>query len=118
MSIEMLGRDINGAVDYSLRFPADGESATFALSAGVETTVTIPAGTYNRAFFSFAVGTNVWVETGSDPITVPTGTVAFGKKELNPGVRQVAPGQVLRFICDTTSYVQVAFRQGESSGRI
>lgn len=112
MPLENLGKDIKGTCDFSLNFPDAGAYTT--LAANTEQTYTVPDG-YNRAFFSYAVGTNVFVGVGSSSITVPSGSFASSTTELNPSVRQVLGGQTLRFICPTTSYVQISFRRGEGS---
>lgn len=109
---ENLGTDANGKVDFSIAFPQAGTSTT--LAAGVEQTVTVPSG-YNRAFFSYSVGTNVFVSTGSVAAEVPGAAFATTNTELNPSVRQVLGGETLRFISPTVAYVQISFRTGAGS---
>jgi len=114
MAKELLGKDFAGTVDFSLPFPVAGAYTT--LAAGVEqTTVTPP--NFNRAFFSFAVGTNVFVKQGTTAVTLPGGAFSSTTTELNPAVRQIDinGGQTLRFISDTTSYVQIRYDLGQDS---
>lgn len=110
MSRETLGRDINGAVDFSL--PKCIAGAYTTLTGGAEQTVTTPPN-FNRAFFSFALGTNVFYDINKT-VALPTGSFASSTAELNPGVRQIDinGGEVLHFISDTASYVQIRFDQG------
>lgn len=112
MTKEILGKDVNGVTDYSLPFPVSGVTTT--LTANVEqTTVTPP--NFNKAFFSFAVGTNVWVGIGSSAISLPGSSFASSTTELNPVARQldINGGQTLRFISDTNSYVQIRYDLGQ-----
>lgn len=108
---ETLGRDINGYIDYSLPLCSAGTRTT--LAADVEQTVVTPAN-YNRAFFSYGVGTNVWFLEGSVAVTIPGESFSSSKAELNPSIRQIDinGGQTLRFICDTNSYVQIRYDVG------
>ena len=110
MSRETLGRDINGAVDFSLPYCVSGANTT--LAANTEQTVTTPPG-FNRAFFSFALGTNVFFDVNKT-VALPGSSFVSSTAELNPGVRQINinGGEVLHFISDTASYVQIRFDQG------
>jgi hypothetical protein len=110
MAQETLGRDINGAVDFSLPYCISGASTT--LAANTEQTFTTPPG-FNRAFFSYSLGTNVFFDVGKT-VTLPGGSFASSTAELNPGVRQISNngGEAFHFISDTTAYVQIRFDQG------
>lgn len=110
MSKETLGTDVNGKVDFSLPYCVSGAYTT--LTGGVEQTVTTPPN-FNRAFFSFSLGTNVFFDVGKT-VALPTGSFASSTAELNPGVRQINinGGEVLHFISDTTAYVQVRYDLG------
>jgi hypothetical protein len=110
MSKETLGTDINGKVDFSL--PKPTRCRDVILAASTVKTVTAPAN-YNRAFLSYAVGTNVWVTfDGSAPV-VPVGD-ADSTQELNPSVRQlnITGGDTLKFISDSASYVSIRWDTG------
>lgn len=110
MSEESLGRDVRGAVDFSLPYCISGASTT--LTANVEQTVTTPPN-FNRAFFSYSLGTNVFFDVGK-AVALPGGSFASSTAELNPGVRQISDngGEVLHFISDTNAYVQIRFDKG------
>jgi hypothetical protein len=114
MSLEILGKDYNGNVDWSL--PPPDNSATRVLSAGTVKSFTVPTATpgniINKVFFSFAVGTNVFVTyDGSSPDYSSDNTI---NQELNPGVRQIKEGMTLKFKSDTSSWVVMRFDQGQS----
>lgn len=110
MSKEVLGTDINGKVDFSLPKCVAGTYTT--LAADVEQTVTTPPH-FNRAFFSFSLGTNVFVDIDNS-VALPGSSFASSTAELNPGVRQIDinGGQVLHFRSDTTAYVQIRYDLG------
>jgi hypothetical protein len=111
MSQELLGRDMAGAVDFSLAAPVICHDDK--LVANTVSTVTCPAG-FNRAFLSYAVGTNVWMTMdGSSPV-VPSGPIT-STQELYPSVRRILNDgtQVLKFISDTASYLNIRFDQGQ-----
>lgn len=111
MSKENLGRDISGAVDFSL--PQCSEGANVLLTANTESTYVAPAG-YNRAFLSYSVGTNVWFDINTS-INIPsTNSFATNTAELNPSIRQLNPTfpQTLHFKSDTAAYVQIRFDKG------
>jgi hypothetical protein len=101
-----LGLDTNHNVTYEL--PVSNVIIGFSLVANSATTITIPAN-MTRAFFSFAVGTDVIVDystTASIPGTSPLSRTS----ELNPvGRYKLKPGNTLSFISPTTSYVYVSF---------
>jgi len=114
MAKETLGTDLNNKVDYSL--PAPVACYDIALTASMVATVTTPAN-YNRVFFSFGIGTNVWVTMdGTNPVVPSTG--AFTTQELNPASRQIkySGGQSLKFISDSASYVNIRYDLGAPSG--
>lgn len=107
MTQETLGTDINGRVDFSLPKMTLGAGTT--LTAGVAQTFTTPSN-YNRAFFSYAAGTNVFVAI-DDTAAVFGGAVATTTSELNPSIRQlnIAGGQTISVISPTASYVGIRY---------
>lgn len=107
---ETLGTDVNGKVDFSL--PRPSRCRDIPLTATVVATTTTPVN-YNRAFFSFAIGTNVWVTMDGATPAVPA-VAADSTQELNPGVRQIdfQGGQTLKFISDSASYVSIRYDLG------
>lgn len=110
MSKENLGTDINGRVDFSLASPIRCDD--IPLSDSVVNSVTAPAG-FNRAFLSYAVGTNVWITfDGTVPAIPISNTVST--QELNPSVRQLSGSgtQVIKLISDSASYVNIRYDQG------
>lgn len=111
MAQEMLGTDINGRADFSLPKMSYGEGTT--LAANVAQTFTTPAN-FNRAFFSYAVGTNVFVAIGGTA-EVFGATVAATTSELNPACRQlnISGGQTISVISDTDSYVGIRYDLGK-----
>jgi hypothetical protein len=121
MSSELLGRDYSGAfTDYSLPPPARCQDV--ALAANTIRTVTAPATLYgdfyNRAFFSFQPGVNVWVTLdGSDPVVPGAGTSNASTQELLPGVRQLGGNGTtqIKMISDTTAYVNIRFDMGQQT---
>lgn len=112
MALENLGTDINGRPDFSLDAPI--ACANVLLTASTPSTITVPVdnNNYNRAFFSFTPGTNVWVTMDGSIPSIPNGTPATNTQELNPSIRKVITGQTLKFISDTASYVNVRFDRG------
>lgn len=110
MSKEVLGTDINGAIDFSLPKMVAGAGTTLAPS--VAQTFTTPPN-FNRAFFSFAVGTNVFVAI-DDTAEIFGGSPAATTSELNPGVRQlnINGGQTISVISDSASYVGIRYDLG------
>ncbi len=113
--VENLGKDLNGNVDYSLPGCTLGSSVT--LVANTEKTVTTPSG-FNRAFFAYAVGTNVFYGFNTTAV-LPGSSFADSTVELNPSARQIneGGGDTLHFICATASYVQIRFDRGAPSGK-
>lgn len=105
-----LGTDINGKVDYSLPIPvACGDEA---LAANVVSTVIAPVN-FNRVFFSYGIGTNVWVTfDGTTPI-VPSGSHNTTQL-LRPSQIQLSinGGTVIKFISDTASVVNIRWDLG------
>ena len=111
MALENLGTDINGKVDFTLPTPVSCYDIPLAANT-VDSAVT-PAN-FNRAYISYAPGTNVWVTyDGSTPVK----PVAKGPstQELLPSGRQINidGGQTLKFISDTTSYVNIRYDVGQ-----
>lgn len=107
---ENIGTDINGRVDYTLPRPI--ACWDIPLTANVVGTVTAPPG-FNRAFFGYSLGSNVWVTLdGSTPV-VPASSSA-STQELLPAGRQIINDgtQVIKFISDTTAIVNIRFDQG------
>lgn len=110
MAKETLGTDLNGRVDYSLPAPVSCWDAP--LVANTILTITTPPN-FNRAFFSYGVGTNVWVTLDGTSPVVPASSAAT-TQELNPGVRQISinGGQSIKFISDAASFVNVRYDLG------
>lgn len=110
MSKEILGTDINGRVDFSLPEPVYCWDAP--LVANTILTITTPPN-FNRAFFSYGVGTNVWVTLDGTSPVVPGSSTAT-TQELNPAVRQidVDGGQSIKLISNTASFINVRFDLG------
>ena len=108
-----LGLDTNHEVTFEL--PVSDVIIGFSLVANTPTTITIPAN-MTRAFFSFAVGTDVIVDyktTAAIPGTSP----ALRTSELNPVARyRLVPGNTLSFVSPTTSYVYVSFFTNNING--
>ena len=113
--LENLGKDLNGTVDFSL--PSCTQGSSTLLTANFAQSITTPAG-YNRVFLSYAVGTNVFYGFNVTA-AIPTGSFVSSTVELNPSVRQINDigGDVLSFISDTASYVQIRFDKGAPSGK-
>jgi len=112
MALLLLGKDISGNVDYSL--PAPTSCYDVVLPANTVKTITTPSN-YNRAFFSFAAGTNVWVTfDGSNPV-IPVAD-GVSKQELNPTIRQipVGGGNTIKFISNEASFVNVRYDLGQT----
>lgn len=110
MAKEALGTDVNGKVDFSLAAPVSCRD--LALAANVISSATTPPN-FNRAFISYAVGTNVWMTMdGSNPI-VPSTTHAT-TQELLPSIRQldIDGGETLKFISDSASFVNIRYDLG------
>lgn len=110
MAKEILGTDVNGRVDYSL--PPPVKTKNLPLAENVVSSVTTPAN-FNRAFFSFGIGTNVWVTyDGVNPVVPSEATDVV--EELNPAVRQlnINGGETLKFISDSASYVSIRYDLG------
>lgn len=112
MAKEMLGTDINGKVDFSLPKMASGAGAGTTLTANEPQTFTTPAN-FNRVFFSYAVGTNVFVAIDDDA-AIFGASVEATTSELNPSIRQlnITGGQTISVISDTTSYVGIRYDLG------
>jgi hypothetical protein len=111
MAQEVLGTDVNGKVDFTLPKPIACRDEV--LTANIPASVTTPAN-FNRAYFSIAVGTNVWVTyDGSVPV-VPA-VSADSTQELNPAGRQINinGGETLKFISDTASHVNIRWDKGQ-----
>jgi hypothetical protein len=107
---ETLGTDINGKVDFSLPKMSYGQGTT--LAAGVAQTFTTPAN-FNRVFFSYSVGTDVFVAI-DNTAAVFGGAVANTTSELNPAVRQlsIAGGQTISVISPAAAYVGLRYDIG------
>lgn len=113
MLTENLGTDVNGRVDYTLSLPSSTQIVYTALAANAEQTVTtLP--NFNRAYFFFSAGANVFVGNGSTPITLPTSSFTSTTAELNPGGRKISKngGETLRFISDIAAYVVIRYDLG------
>lgn len=121
MSVELLGKDYSGQyIDYSLPPPVLCQD--IALAANTVTTVTVPAVTagalFNRAFFSYSPGVNVWVTlNGTAPVVPPAASSNSSTQELLPGIRQI-PGNgtaQIKLISDTAAYVNIRFDMGQQT---
>lgn len=113
MAKELIGKDVQGVADYSLPFPVG--AVWFQLTQNVEETVTTPPN-FNRAFFSFSVGSNVFVSIGSNAMSLPPpASPTTTTIELNPSCRQISieGGQTLRFISDSNAYVNIRYDLGQ-----
>lgn len=112
MADEILGTDVRGNVDYSLPKMSSGAGTSTTLAATVAQTFTTP-GNFNRAFFSYSVGTNVFVAIDATA-TIPGPAVAATNSELNPAARQikVTGGQTISVISDTAAYVSIRYDRG------
>lgn len=110
MAKEILGTDLNGKVDYSLPPPAICRDVV--LAANVVSTTTAPLN-FNRAFFSYAVGTNVWVTLDGTTPVKPVGD-SNSTQELNPGVRQIDMNSAttIKMISDSASWVNIRYDLG------
>lgn len=119
-TVEKLGRDYTGQfTDFSLPTPPlatqDIPLETNTINSTVVPTSPVGVPNYNRAFFSFDVGTNVWVTyDGSDP-AVPDSNIT-STQEKNPAIRQIKPGMTLKFISDGTSGVNIRYDIGQVTG--
>lgn len=107
-----LSKDTNSNVTFGLSFPAsDSQAFQFLLTLDTEQPLVVPAN-MEVAKFTFSVGTNVWVRVGSVAVTRPLTPVPVAQNsELNPILRNVKPGDTLRFICETAAEVNVVFYQ-------
>lgn len=104
-----LRKDKNSQVTYGLDFPPPLLTTIAAgLNPATEETFVVPENVTD-ALFEYAVGTNNFVTLGNTPITIPTLGFSFYIGELNPTIRKVTPGETLRVISDTTSFVVVRF---------
>lgn len=108
---ETLGRDFSGNIDFSLPKMSSGQGTT--LAANTAQTFTTPPN-FNRAFFSYAVGTDVFVSF-SGTAAVYGGSVATTTSELNPAIRQIsmAGGESISVISPTASYVGIRYDIGQ-----
>ncbi|MHB9161398.1 MAG: hypothetical protein ACYC6W_11035 [Nitrosotalea sp.] len=101
-------RDVTGAPAYSPPFAIDNFSTTLAANVAQSVTVPSTSSTY-IAIFSFVPGAAVWV-ANNVAATVPGGSFAATKSQLNPASRFVNAGDVLSFITsDTTDQIGVSF---------
>lgn len=108
---EILGTDINGRVDYSLPQPTSCYNGGLEANT-IKEIVTPP--NFNRAFFSYASGADVWITfNGDDPVLIPGGGWTTSQ-ELNPGVRQldINGGQTIKFLSEADCYVNVRYDLG------
>ena len=99
-------KDLNGFNTFLLGLSDLGVDTT--LAPNVEQTTIVPENV-NVAVLEYAVGTNVFVDIGTAPISLPGAAFSDSTKRLNPSGVKVIPGQTLRFICDTASYVEVSY---------
>jgi hypothetical protein len=106
----VLNKDINGNVTYGIPFPIPKEGGlafSVILAQGVEQTLTVPANC-NLAVFSFTpIG--VWVSNSLNVLSLPVAVFSATEGVLNPAVREVKPGDTLRFISGSASAVGITF---------
>jgi hypothetical protein len=115
MAQEILGTDINGKVDFSLPKMESGAGTT--LAADVAQTFTTPPN-FNRAFFSYSVGTNVFVAIDNTAAEFGV-TPEVTNSELNPSIRQlnIEGGQTISVISPTTAYVGIRYDLGQPGAK-
>lgn len=116
MAQEALGTDINSRVDFSLPPMTAGAGTT--LAANTAQSFTTPAG-FNRAFFSYSVGTDVFVAI-DDTAAIFGATVAATTSELCPAIRQIdiAGGQTISVKSPTVAYVGIRYDLGSTKDNI
>ena len=99
--------DINAVPVGGIDWPLNGNSYATTLEANINQTLTVPSGC-NLAIFSYAPQ-QVFVANTTGSLNLPGGSFSITRGELNPGVRQVSPGDTLNFISSVVAYVQVRF---------
>lgn len=109
MAQENLGTDVNGKIDFSLDGPIVCD--TIPLQENTVATVSTPPN-FNRAFFSYSPGINVFVtldgSTPSFPISITRNT-----QELNPSIRKInEESQSIKVISDTAGWVNIRYDLG------
>ncbi len=99
----LLGKDINGNVDYSLQ-PSD-KKYSFTLVGSSLTAITLPSSVPSwKVVFSYEPGAKIWVAYGDDDAEVPAGaTIEETTSELNPNVRYLNAGTRISFISNDTA---------------
>lgn len=108
MMQSILGRDITGAVNYSLSPSENKKSATLEINN--EETFTVPStAPFWDVFFSIQPGSSIWVAYGATA-EVPAGaTFADTTSELNPTIRRLAAGTVVSCITgDVTAHIGIS----------
>ena len=107
----LFSRDAAGYNTYGV--VSSDEKYSTTLSANVEQTIEVPDDAEKfLAVISTSTGSNVWVAI-NNTATIPSGSFAATKSDLNPPALKVLPGQTMNFItADTTAYVNVKFYSG------
>jgi hypothetical protein len=100
-------KDVNGLNAYGTRFVPNEYQYQVGLAAAAEQTLTVP-NNVDTAIFSYTSPT-VWVGTGSTPINLPTLGFTQTPAVLNHAVKEVVPGETLRFISSVVAEVGVVF---------
>ena len=107
----LLHKDANGNVSYGLPgllFTEGGIGYDAEIPADTEVTLEVPLGC-DLAVMSYSTSQ---VRFSIEPTPIPPGTTSFSLNnvELTPAVREVKPGQLLRFLSDgVSSIVSVSF---------
>lgn len=103
----IIGTDPNYTPTFSINFMPDNLKYMAAMSPATELTLVVP-GNVDTALFSFTAPT-VWVSEGTVSAVLPAGGFTLTATELNPGQRNVTPGETLHFISAINVEVGVMF---------
>lgn len=103
----VITRDDNANVAYGTKFANEVYQYQVGLSPATEETLVVPEN-INIALFSYTAPT-VWVGVGSTPITLPVGGFTQTPAVLNHALKEVTPGETLRFISSVAAEVGVVF---------
>lgn len=98
----LLGKDVNGNVDYSLAPCSLTYTAT--LASEMESTLTVPT-SYGvwKVLFSIEDGANVWIAYDATSAAPAGSTFATSTSELNPKIRYVNGGTVIHAVTNSTT---------------
>lgn len=103
----LITKDDNSNLAYGTKYVDSAYQYQAVLLANVETTMVIPENV-DTAILSYSNPT-VWTAIGSVAITVPVGDFANTPAVLNHAVKEVIPGETLRFISSIDTEVGVVF---------